>query len=700
MFYCGTNQKLQFYLSGAVTTNELPYVSTAITTADTVASKNGVSNGVTAVDLCNAAAGLVRHFEIYNADTTDATIYVIYNDNGTTRIVHQEVIQSGYTLVYDSESGWAVTPSQSGLVSHAIDGAAHTVAGRTAGQVLRATSANTFGWSTATYPGTVESGTLLVATSTNAIGTLGVGLTTQVLVGGGAATVPSWSTDLPTALTIGGAYIYRAGGTDVAIADGGTGLSTLGTANQLLGVNNDATGLEYKSLLGTTNQITVTHAAGSITFALPQNIHTTATPTFGAINLGSASGAGNGDVFGSGVLQMNGTGTHYVLGNFAVGTAAPTAKLDIVPSSSSDVVFRTKSLQSTAPLGSELVSNGNFSTVPDTSWTWGTGWTHDTTNLEADHTTGNTAALTQNISVINGQTYQVEITIRNRTAGSVTLDINGVYIYDYGTSNTLSSNTTYKRSLVANITGTATLSITPTSDFNGSVDDISVKQITGVSQPNFSLLDDEGSVVAELRGKGSLDSVAIGVNALRYNTTGYRNSAIGASALYSNTTGYWNSAIGANALYSNTTGFAIGILLLERLRMLFTPIQLVSRILLLECMLYANTTGYWNSAIGANALYSNTTGYQNSAIGASALYSNTTGYRNSAIGANALYSNTTGYWNSAIGVNALYSNTTGYWNSAIGVNALYSNTTGYSNSAIGASALYSNTTGYSFRQYN
>jgi hypothetical protein len=327
MFYCGANQKLQFYLAGVVTTNELSYVSTAINTSDTIASKHGTSNGVTAVDLCNTAAGLVRHFEIYNADTTDATIYVIYNDNGTTRIVHQEVIQSGYTLVYDSESGWAVTPSQSGLVSHAIDGAAHTVAGRTAGQVLRATSANTFGWSTATYPGTVESGTLLVATSTNAIGTLGVGLTTQVLVGGGAATVPSWSTDLPTALTIGGAYIYRAGGTDVAVADGGTGLSTLGTANQLLGVNNGATGLEYKSLLGTTNQITVTHAAGSITLALPQNIHTTATPTFGAINLGSATGAGTGDVKGSGVLQMAGTGTHCLMGSTGIGTTNPGGNL-------------------------------------------------------------------------------------------------------------------------------------------------------------------------------------------------------------------------------------------------------------------------------------------------------------------------------------------------------------------------------------
>jgi hypothetical protein len=87
--------------------------------------------------------------------------------------------------------------------------------------------------------------------------------------------------------------------------ESGTGLSALGAANQLLGVNNGATGLEYKSLLGTTNQITVTHAANSITLALPQNIHTAATPTFGALNVGSASGAGTGDVKMSGAVRQS-----------------------------------------------------------------------------------------------------------------------------------------------------------------------------------------------------------------------------------------------------------------------------------------------------------------------------------------------------------------------------------------------------------
>ena len=52
----------------------------------------------------------------------------------------------------------------------------------------------------------------------------------------------------------------------------------------------------------------------------------------------------------------------------------------------------------------------------------------------------------------------------------------------------------------------------------------------------------------------------------------------------------------------------------------------------------------------------------------------------------ALYNNTTGYYNSAVGVDALISNTTGAYNSVVGISALASNTTGYNNSAVGASA--------------
>lgn len=75
--------------------------------------------------------------------------------------------------------------------------------------------------------GTVDSGTENELAYYAADGTTVSGLTTAnngVLVTNGSG-VPSIGTDIPTAVTIGSAYIYRVGGTDVAVTDGGTGLS-------------------------------------------------------------------------------------------------------------------------------------------------------------------------------------------------------------------------------------------------------------------------------------------------------------------------------------------------------------------------------------------------------------------------------------------------------------------------------------------
>ncbi len=54
--------------------------------------------------------------------------------------------------------------------------------------------------------------------------------------------------------------------TAISVAKGGTGLSALGTANQVLGMNSGATALEYKTLTQGSG-ITITHAAGSVTIA-------------------------------------------------------------------------------------------------------------------------------------------------------------------------------------------------------------------------------------------------------------------------------------------------------------------------------------------------------------------------------------------------------------------------------------------------
>jgi hypothetical protein len=101
------------------------------------------------------------------------------------------------------------------------------------------------------------------------------------------------------------------------------------------------------------------------------------------------------------------------------------------------------------------------------------------------------------------------------------------------------------------------------------------------------------------RGGGFVSSnTAVGVDALRSNTTGQSNSAFGVNALLNNTTGNSNVAIGLGGLQSNTNGID-------------------------------------NTCIGVNALNVLNTGSSNTGIGNAAMSRLTSGNSNTAIGMNA-----------------------------------------------------------------
>jgi len=169
-----------------------------------------------------------------------------------------------------------------------------------------------------------------------------------------------------------------------------------------------------------------------------------------------------------------------------------------------------------------------------------------------------------------------------------------------------------------------------------------------------------------------LGNMALGLDSLKINTTGFRNNAIGLNSLGANKTGYYNNAIGYKSLAANDKGYynnAIG-----------------------SNSLAVNFDGNYNNAIGNNALSLNLSGEYNNAVGNDSLKNNTAS-NNNAFGNSALKNNTIGEHNTAFGDTALWFNSTGDANTAVGYATVPSNTTGTMNTAIGAYALNNTNTG-------
>jgi hypothetical protein len=311
----------------------------------------------------------------------------------------------------------------------------------------------------------------------------------------------------------------------------------------------------------------------------------------------------------------------------------------------------------------------------------GSGFTYAVKQVVA----GNTLTQTASPAMISGQSYQLTLVKSGGTQGAVTISLGGVTL---ATTQKLSAAT---QTYTFQATGNTALTITPTSDFNGTLDTFTLTHFENTVSPLITFNNAAGTAALEMRTSGTTNTF-VGLNAGKRNTSAVNNSAFGVSALAFNTTGANNSAFGLNALAVTTTGGS---------NSAFGSLTLVSNTTgtsnnaFGSSALNANTTGASNNAFGASALAANTTGLSNSAFGTSALSANTTGGSNSAFGSAALTANTTGTNNSAFGLQALFNNTTGSNNNAFGQSSLFANTTGTSNNALGVSALAANTTGTS-----
>ncbi|HPR10500.1 MAG TPA: tail fiber domain-containing protein, partial [Candidatus Saccharibacteria bacterium] len=325
----------------------------------------------------------------------------------------------------------------------------------------------------------------------------------------------------------------------------------------------------------------------------------------------------------------------------AAGTAFVTAD-----SSNQTLILRDKT--GSASIGSNLVTSQAFNNA--TYWTC-TGWTTTATN--ATHNVGNTtgcATTGSNLSFSSYEYYEVKFTISGNSnpSNTITPSLGDWNYISYG------ANQTY--TLVMYPTSTGSLTFTPTSNFNGTISNVSVKLISG-STSVLSVSDSGASWnPIEVRVDGG---VGFGYQTLVNNTTGGGNYAFGSSALNFNTSGNDNSAFGGNALAYNTIGTfnsAFG-----------------------RYSLWYNSSGSYNVAMGGYSLSNNTIGNNNTAVGYQSLYYNTTGYNNTAAGYESLRSNTTGIHNTASGFRSLYYNQTGSMNTAFGLNAGRGNGLTFSN---------------------
>lgn len=111
-----------------------------------------------------------------------------------------------------------------------------------------------------------------------------------------------------------------------------------------------------------------------------------------------------------------------------------------------------------------VLYNGTF-TGASTGWTLNTGWAYRTNDIE--HTAGNVLTAEQpDLPVVSKCPYRITFTIANRSAGSVTVSLGG------GTASAARSTDGVYEEVVTCGTTNRTLAITPTTDFDGRIDDV------------------------------------------------------------------------------------------------------------------------------------------------------------------------------------------------------------------------------------
>lgn len=223
--------------------------------------------------------------------------------------------------------------------------------------------------------------------------------------------------------------------------------------------------------------------------------------------------------------------------------------------------------------GNDIITNGTFSSG-DTGWVVGAGWS--TASGKAVHAPGNTGTLKQVLNKMTGQ-FLITATV-TCSAGSLS-----AYIYDFTpiTNITSSLNTT----IVGGWPGD--LVFVPSSDFDGSIDNVVIKEITTFPGSVIDISGTDGTVRTQIRVPGSQnmyfgyssgrdssvasknscfgnysgnsilsgsENTTMGYYSARYLKRGLGNCAFGSNALNKLDSGDYNVGLGYYSYYNNVSG--------------------------------------------------------------------------------------------------------------------------------------------------
>lgn len=256
--------------------------------------------------------------------------------------------------------------------------------------------------------------------------------------------------------------------------------------------------------------------------------------------------------------------------------------------------------------GSNIVTNGTFDTdlsgwINNGSWSYNAG--------TALHTAGATSTLEQALTLTTNDYYEVVFKIVGLTTGSLTVSL----------ADSVSPSVDFtplndgKYSIVLNPTTTGNLIFTPSIDFDGAIDDVTVVNVSA-SQSFIRFRDTLGNLGGEIRGGGAgLNNIFLGLNTGRFNTNTF-SVAIGNESCANMTTGDSIVAIGYGTLQNNVLGrnnIAIG------------KDNQLNRI-----------QGNRNIGIGRSVMEVNIDGGSNTVVGQSGYRSNIHGSNNVGIGDN------------------------------------------------------------------